>query len=77
MMNYLPVEGMDGYFRDIRSGAIVNKNNVEYETYVASRKMKQSEKQKIESLQSEVTNIKSDVTEIKSMLTAITDLLNK
>ena len=76
-MDLIPVKGMDGYFRDIRSGAIVNKNNVEYETYVSSRKMKQCEKQKIESLQSEVTNIKSDVNEIKSMLTAITDLLNK
>ena len=26
-MDYLPVEGMDGYFRNIHSGAIINKNN--------------------------------------------------
>ena len=30
MDNLIPVEGMDGYFRDIHSGAIVNKNNLEY-----------------------------------------------
>ena len=77
MMNYLPVEGMDGYFRDIRSGAIVNKNKLEYESYVSSRDKMKSERQKFENLQSEVINIKSDVDEIKSMLTTITDLLNK
>tara|TARA_R100000231_G_scaffold127206_1_gene97956 strand:- start:270 stop:500 length:231 start_codon:yes stop_codon:yes gene_type:complete len=76
-MNHLPVEGMDGYFRDIHSGAIVNKNNNEYESYVARREKIKSDKQKFDSLQNEVVNIKSDVDEIKSMLTAITDLLNK
>ena len=37
MDNLLPVEGMDGYFRDIHSGAIVNKNNLEYNTYIRNR----------------------------------------
>ena len=76
-MNHLPVEWMDGFFRDIHSGAIVNKNNNEYESYVARREKIKSDKQKFDNLQNEVVNIKSDVDEIKSMLTAITDLLNK
>jgi len=77
MMDYIPVEGMDGFYRDIHSGAIVNKNNEEFESYVARREKMKSDKLKFESLQSEVVNIKSDVDEIKSMLNAITDLLNK
>jgi len=76
-MDYLPVEGMDGYFRDIHSGAIINKNNTEYKSYVTSRSRLNSDRQKFESLQSEVVGIQSDVDEIKSMLNTITDLLNK
>ena len=76
-MNYLPVEGMDGYYRDTHSGAIVNKNNQEFESYINRREKMKEERKKFDSLQSEVVNIKSDVDEIKSMLTAITDLLNK
>ena len=76
-MNYLPVEGMDGYYRDTHSGAIVNKNNQEFESYIKRREKMKEERKKFDSLQSEVVNIKSDVDEIKSMLTAITDLLNK
>tara|TARA_B100001057_G_C22663053_1_gene876718 strand:+ start:345 stop:581 length:237 start_codon:yes stop_codon:yes gene_type:complete len=77
MNNYLPVEGMDGFYRDIHSGAIVNKNNLEYDTYISNRKKMTEDKQKFESLQVEVVNIKSDVNEIKSMLNSITELLNK
>lgn len=77
MNNYLPVEGMDGYFRDIHSGAIVNKNNLEYNTYIRNRQKLKEDKQKIDCLQGEVVSIKSDVNEIKSMLNSITELLNK
>jgi len=76
-MDYLPVEGMDGYFRHIHSGAIINKNNNEYDSYVTNRNQMNSDKEKFKNLQSEVINMKSDVDEIKSMLNAITDLLNK
>ena len=76
-MTLIPVKGMDGYFRDIHSGAIVNKNDTEFQSYVSSRNKLKLEKEKIESLQSEMGNIKSDVDEIKSMLNTITELLNK
>ena len=76
-MDLIPVKGKAGFFRDSATGAIVNKNNGEYESYVAVRNKLMSEKKKVENLQSDVINIKSDVDEIKSMLTAITDLLNK
>jgi hypothetical protein len=77
MDNMIPVDGMDGYYRDIHSGAIVNTNNIDYETYVRNRQKLSEDKKKFDSLQSEVINLKSDVTDIKDMLNTITDLLNK
>ena len=77
MDNMIPVDGMDGYYRDIHSGAIVNTNNIDYETYVRNREKLREDKKKFDSLQSEVSNLKSDVMDIKNMLNTITDLLNK
>ena len=77
MDNMIPVDGMDGYYRDIHSGAIVNTNNIDYETYVRNREKLREDKKKFDSLQFEVSNLKSDVTDIKNMLNTITDLLNK
>jgi len=76
-MEYLPVENMDGFYRHTVTGAIVNKNNTEFESYVSSREKMNADRQNFENLQSEVVNIKSDVDQIKSMLNTITDLLNK
>ena len=73
----IPVDGMDGYYRDIHSGAIVNTNNIDYETYVRNREKLREDKKKFDSLQCEVSNLKNDVTDIKNMLNTITDLLNK
>ena len=77
MKNHIPVEGKDGYFRDTHSGAIVNKNNLEFQVYIKNRDNLNKEKKKFEKLQSEVTDLKTDMNEIKSMLNSITDLLNK
>lgn len=77
MKKHIPVEGKDGYFRDTHSGAIVNKNNLEFQAYVKNRENLNREKKKFEELQSEVTDLKSDINDIKSMLNSITDLLNK
>lgn len=77
MKNLIPVEGMDGFFRDAHSGAILNNNNNEFETYLRNREKLNREKKKFQELQSEVKNMKNDMNEIKSMLNNITDLLNK
>lgn len=77
MSNYIPVEGMDGHFRDRRTGAIINKNNQEYQSYVKKREKLSEDRKKINSLQDEVSILKSDVSEIKSMLMGITDLLKQ
>lgn len=77
MKKLIPVEGMEGYFRDSRTGAIINTNNLEFQSYVKKREKLSEERERIDSLQSEVIGLKNDVNDIKSMLNTITDLLNK
>ena len=77
MKNLIPVEGMDGYYRDARSGAVVNKNKNDFESYVKRREALTNQQQSFVDLQDEVENLKTDVNDIKNMLHTITDLLNK
>jgi len=77
MSKMIPVEGMDGYYRDTHSGAIVNKNNDDFKSYLKRREKLNEQQQEVVNLQDEVTNLKSDVDDIKNMLHTITDLLNK
>ena len=77
MSKFIPVEGKDGYYRDAHSGAIVNKNNNDFESYVKRREALANQQQNFVDLQDEVENLKTDVTDIKNMLHTITDLLNK
>ena len=68
MSNYIPVEGQDGFYRDTRTGAIVNRNRLEYQSYIKQREKLNSEKNRIDRLE-------NDVSDIKSMLNNIVDLL--
>ena len=77
MSKMIPVEGMDGYYRDTHSGAIVNKNNNDFQSYLKRREKLNGQQQNFVDLQDEVENLKTDVSDIKSMLHTITDLLNK
>lgn len=77
MTNLIPVEGMDGYYRDARSGAIVNQNKNDFQSYVKRREALTNQQQSFVDLQDEVENLKTDVNDIKNMLHTITDLLNK
>jgi len=56
-MAHIPVEGMEGYFRDSETNAIVNKNNLEYQSYVSNRKKLLSDKERIDSLENKVDSI--------------------
>lgn len=68
MKKFIPVEGKDGFYRDPNSGAIVNKNHLEYQSYIKQREKLNSERERIERLE-------NDVSDIKSMLNNIVDLL--
>jgi len=56
-MSLIPVEGMDGYFRDSETNAIVNKNNEDYQAYIANRKKLLSNQERIDSLENKVDTI--------------------
>lgn len=68
MSNYIPVEGQDGFYRDTRTGAIINKNHLEFQSYIKQRQKLSSDKERIEKLE-------DDVNDMKSMLVSIVDLL--
>ena len=67
-MTFQPIEGQDGYYRDTRSGAIVNKKSNDFSMYVNNRKRLTGDKQRITDLETEITNIKDDLGDIKMML---------
>jgi len=67
-MALIPVEGKDGFYRDSKTNAIVNKNHLEYQSYVSNREKLLSDKERIVNLEIELGDIRSDLDEIKSLL---------
>lgn len=61
MENLISVEGHPNLFRDQKTGAIVNCDNVSYKQYLNSISNRMNTKKEIE-------NLKNDVEEIKSLL---------
>jgi len=57
----LPVEGHKDFYRDEKSGAIINCDSVAYSQYIRIKNEKQRQKEEIEKM-------KSDIDEIKSLL---------
>jgi len=70
-MDYIKVKGHDHLVRDPRTNSIINTNKSEYEQYLFNKQIKQNEKQKIQTLESDVANIKNDLDEIKSLLRSL------
>jgi len=73
MAEYLQVEGKQDLFRDINSGAIVNKNRSAYE--MAKRRVSEAKKQRdeIRSATREINTLKCEIHEIKDMLKKLLD----
>lgn len=67
-MSLIPIEGKDGYFRDTHSKAIINKNANDFNTYMINRKKLTSDKERIDTIETELDGIKGDLTDIKVML---------
>jgi hypothetical protein len=58
-MGKLNVDGHPNLYRDLTSGAIVNDNKTEYETYMELYKKKQKQNERIDKLESEISEIKN------------------
>ena len=67
-MKKVMVDGHPSLYRDIGSGAIVNDNTYEYESYMKSYQMRQNKSHKIDSIENELQDLKSELTEIKNLL---------
>lgn len=70
-MSFARVEGHLNLYRDEKSGAILNFDNMSYNQYINSKKNKQL---KAEQQKDEIENLKNEVSEIKSLLI---ELLNE
>jgi hypothetical protein len=68
MMKKVMVDGHPGLYRDIESGAIVNDNSYEYESYMKSYQMRQTKSQKIDRIENELDDLKTELNEIKTLL---------
>ncbi len=62
------VDGHPGLYRDMTSGAIINDNSYEYETYMKNYQMRQNKSQKIDRIEQDLNNLKSEIGEIKNLL---------
>ena len=57
--NLIPVEGENYLFRDSKSNAIINTNSSDYNSYISRKQFQQSEKERLDNLESEIGEIKS------------------
>ena len=66
----IKVEGYSHLFRDEKTGAIINCDDVGYDQYVKSVELRKNQKR-------EISDMKKDIDEIKALLKIIVDGNNK
>ena len=67
-MNYHKVKDNSDLVRDPNTGAILNTNSLDYDKYVAQRKVKNKEHEKTENIERDISTLRQEVDEIKSLL---------
>jgi predicted transcriptional regulator len=72
-MNKLMVDGHPSLYRDTNSGAIVNNNSYEYESYMKSYQLRQKKSERIDKIENDLQNLKSDINEIKTLLVKLNE----
>ena len=70
-MSYIKVKDNENFVRDSKSNCIINTNKSEYDEYLARRKSKQSEKNKVENLERDLSTLRSELDEIKNLLRSL------
>ena len=58
-MSLVKVKDHDGFYKDTSSGAIVNKDNSGYQQYIENRERLLSDKERLDSIESDINDIKS------------------
>ena len=67
-MNYHKVKYNSDLVRDPNTGAILNTNSLDYDKYVAQRKVKNKEHEKTENIERDISTLRQELDEIKSLL---------
>ena len=70
-MDYVKVKDHDHLMRNTQSNCIVNTNKAEYEEYLTRRKLKKSEKNKVDNLERDISTLRDEITEIKDLLRSL------
>ena len=70
-MDYVKVKDHDHLMRNTQSNCIVNTNKAEYDEYLTRRKLKKSEKNKVENIERDISTLRDEITEIKDMLRSL------
>ena len=70
-MNLIPVEGERHLVRDIKTNAIINTNEQEYNAYLARKNSTTNERQRVENLENQINEVKGDLNEIKMLLRSL------
>ena len=70
-MDYIKVKDNEHLIRNTKSNCIVNTNKAEYEEYLARRKLKKCEKNKVDNLERDISTLRDEITEIKDMLRSL------
>ena len=70
-MDYVKVKDHDHLVRNTQSNCIVNTNKAEYEEYLTRRKLKKSEKNKVDNLERDISTLRDEITEIKDLLRSL------
>jgi len=69
--DHLRVDSDHTLYRDMKTGAIVNSNQKEYDKFMELSRKKYREKMEMKNLKDDVEGMKSDIQEIKFLLLSI------
>ena len=71
MMDFIKVKNNEHLVKNTKSNFIINTNKSEYDEYMARRKLKKSEKNKVVNLERDISTLRDEITEIKDMLRSL------
>ena len=71
MSETIKVEGQNHLIRDVKSNAIINTNNSEYQLYMKRIKVREKQSDQLRGAVKEINNLKKDIREIKELIREI------
>lgn len=72
-IKYLPIKGTN-YVRDMKSGAILNINKTELNSYYAQREIRRKEQFERDQIKDRMNQLETDIQEIKNMIVRLTKM---